>query len=262
MSPRSICSNFFYLARSSNNNNSNDTMADDKNTSRSSTKPFDPADAPLERKDTPPDFSKPVPRKRLPSALQDTLDNEEKLWETLYEGHAQESTESNVRYAAYASRVRTIMMSASRYVAYTSDIGESFRPVAHPYLVKGAYAVSWAYLIGDVSNEGYKAYLRNQRVMTGTPGQDDAKVLESKPEHMPLGPGATSATVAAVAPGVVPAIEDYRAVMAQRALFQGVASMGLPALTIHSIVKYTGRALKNNKNVKIRTWGPIGVSNV
>ena len=60
-------------------------------------------------------------------------------------------------------------------------------------------------------------------------------------------------------PQSVPAIEDYRAIMAQRAVFQSLASMGLPAFTIHSIVRYSGRALKNVKNVKIRTWGPIGV---
>ena len=59
--------------------------------------------------------------------------------------------------------------------------------------------------------------------------------------------------------GHVPMIEDYRAVMAQRAVFQSVASMGLPAFTIHSIVRYSGRALKDAKNARVRTWGPIGV---
>ena len=61
-------------------------------------------------------------------------------------------------------------------------------------------------------------------------------------------------------PGHVPLIEDYRSVMLQRAVFQSVASMGLPAFTIHSIVRYSGRALKDAKNTRIRTWGPIGVS--
>ena len=63
-----------------------------------------------------------------------------------------------------------------------------------------------------------------------------------------------------IRPGHVPAIEDYRSVMVQRAIFQGVASMGLPAFTIHSIVRYSGRALKNARNTTIRTYGPIGVS--
>ena len=60
-------------------------------------------------------------------------------------------------------------------------------------------------------------------------------------------------------PEPVPMIEDYRSVMLQRAVFQSVASMGLPAFTIHSIVRYSGKALKNAKNTTIRTYGPIGV---
>jgi fission process protein 1 len=122
-------------------------------------------DVPHERADPRPDFSKPPPRKQLPKELQDTLNDEEKLWEIMYEGKAEDTTDTSIRYAAYGSRIRTIMLSAQRYVAYTSDIGESFRPIAHPYLVKGAYGVSWAYLIGDVSNEGYKAYCRNQKIL-------------------------------------------------------------------------------------------------
>lgn len=47
--------------------------------------------------------------------------------------------------------------------------------------------------------------------------------------------------------------------MAQRAVFQSLASMGLPAFTIHSIVKYSGRALKDARNRTIRTYGPIGL---
>lgn len=35
--------------------------------------------------------------------------------------------------------------------------------------------------------------------------------------------------------------------------------MGLPAFTIHSIVRYSGRALKGAKNVRLRTYGPIGL---
>ena len=45
----------------------------------------------------------------------------------------------------------------------------------------------------------------------------------------------------------------------QRALFQSIASMALPAFTIHSIVRYSGRAMKNVRNVRLRTWGPIGL---
>jgi fission process protein 1 len=146
------------------------------------------------------------------------------------------------------------MMSAHRYVAYTSDIGESFRPIAHPWLIKSAYGVSWAYLIGDVSYEGYKAYKRNNRIMEPKGQEHLQAVLQaSSPQGSPVQSDATTQALS------IPAIEDWKSVVAQRAIFQGLASMGLPAFTIHSIVKYSGKALKNAPNPVIRTWGPIGL---
>ncbi|KAK5117922.1 hypothetical protein LTR85_008696 [Meristemomyces frigidus] len=189
-----------------------------------------------------PDFSKPVPRKTLPQELQDVINNEEKWWDLFSQGKADDSTNSSVRYVAYASRFRTILVSAHRYVAYTSDIGESFRPIAHPYMVRFAYGISWAYLVGDVSHEGYKAYMRNQATLHPQALID----LPAAQEHPQK-------------PGRVAPIDHWSTVMAQRALFQGVASMGLPAFTIHSIVRYSSKALKGVKNQRIRTWGPIGL---
>ena len=160
-------------------------------------------------------------------------------------------------------------------MAYTSDIGESFRPVAHPWLVRGAYGVSWAYIAGDVAHEGYKAYLRNKRVreppaglaaMTAAlPAGAESAVVQRRVTAGATDLSSKSAIVGAMgqvdltSTKVAP-LDDYRTVMAQRAIFQSVASMGLPAFTIHSIVKYSARAVKNVKNVRIRTYGPIGVS--
>jgi mitochondrial fission process protein 1 len=163
---------------------------------------------------------------------------------------APESTESNIRYAAYTTRIRTILSSAHRYVAYTSDIGESFRPVAHPNVVRAAYGISWLYILGDVSYEGYKAYWHNQRVLN--------PALQLTPKQQKLA-GIKPGEVASLQPGTVPPLEDYRTVMVQRGIFQSVASMGLPAFTIHSVVRYSGRAMKDMKNKTIRTWGPIGL---
>jgi hypothetical protein len=164
------------------------------------------------------------------------------------------------------------------------SIGESLRPVSHPYLVKGAYGISWLYLTGDVSHEGYKAYIRNQKILhpelymedesqkksqkvsegsksvVGTV-QDLAKKATST-EGVKSGGEGSVLSGEKISPGRIPAIEDYRAVMAQRAVFQAVASMGLPAFTIHSIVRYSGRALKDVKNKTLRTWGPVGVSTI
>ncbi|MCJ1468889.1 hypothetical protein MMC07_007519 [Pseudocyphellaria aurata] len=197
---------------------------------------------------------KPLPpREKLPNDLQKLVDDEDSLLDQVYGGTANATTDSNLRYAAYASRLRTILLSAHRYVAYTSDIGESFRPVARPWLIKGAYGVSWAYLAGDVGHEGYKAYLSNQRILH--PVVSEAVSIESSNETGKT-PGVQSINQQ---PGHVPAIEDFRSVMVQRAVFQSVASMGLPAFTIHSIVRYSGRALKTAKNPMIRTFGPIGL---
>ena len=160
------------------------------------------------------------------------------------------STESNVRYAAYAARLRTILLSAHRYVAYTSDVGESFRPIAHPILVRSAYGISWAYILGDVGYEGYKAYWHNQRILNP---QLQLTERQQRITGMP-GDGMREAP-----PGVVLPLEDWRTVAVQRGIFQSIASMGLPAFTIHSVVRYSGRAMKDMKNKTVRTWGPIGL---
>ncbi|KAK6502148.1 hypothetical protein TWF506_002746 [Arthrobotrys conoides] len=178
----------------------------------------------------------------------DPLRGPEKLIDQIADGELPESTDTKVRYAAYASRLRTILASAHRYVAYTSDIGESFRPVAHPWLVRSAYGVSWLYITGDVAHESYKAYLRNQEYLHKLPPNLKPNSLES----FSLGKRADS-------PVDVPLKDDYRVVGVQRAIFQSVASMLFPALTIHSVVKYSGKAMKDVKNVRLRTWGPIGL---
>ncbi|KAK4098306.1 hypothetical protein N658DRAFT_432312 [Parathielavia hyrcaniae] len=196
-------------------------------------------------------------RKKLPKNLQKIVENadkEDSFYDELVDGYAPPSTESNVRYAAYASRFRTILLSAHRYVAYTSDIGESFRPVAHPWLVRGAYGVSWVYILGDVGYEGYKAYWHNQRILN-----PQVELTTRQQQILGVDMSATPGSPAPASPGVVPPLEDYRTVMLQRGIFQSVASMGLPAFTIHSVVRYSGRALKDVKNARLRTWGPIGL---
>ncbi|WAO85106.1 Mitochondrial fission process protein 1 [Fusarium falciforme] len=187
---------------------------------------------------------------QLPKTLQRFVDHAGQDMNVVTEGYTSDSTDSNLRYAAYAARLRTILLSAHRYVAYTSDIGESFRPVAHPNLVRGAYGVSWMYLLGDVSYEGYKAYWHNQRV------RDPTIQLTARQEKIT---GLPAIETRVVKPGEVSPLEDYRTVMVQRAIFQSVASMGLPAFTIHSVVRYSGRAMKGMKNKMIRTWAPIGL---
>lgn len=233
----------------------------------SDTTPAPPKESPPETKtsqNAPPQLKKAAgefdpaklpAREKLPPKLQSMVDQSDKddFFDDFVDGYAAPSTESNVRYAAYAARFRTILLSAHRYVAYTSDIGESFRPVAHPWMVRGAYGVSWAYILGDVSYEGYKAYLHNQRIL------NPSLELTSRQQKILGMDDATGESPVAPPPGKITPLEDYRTVMLQRGIFQSLASMGLPAFTIHSVVRYSGRALKDAKNKTIRTWGPIGL---
>ncbi|KAJ5096162.1 hypothetical protein NUU61_005518 [Penicillium alfredii] len=223
---------------------------------------------------SPPDVDQHIPREKLPAKMQQLVDRDEDFYDDLYSPYSVDSTETPYRYAAYANRIRTILLSAHRYVAYTSDIGESFRPVAHPWLVRSAYGVSWAYLLGDVSHEGYKAYLRNRRALA--PAGEAYKDASELPQEQIIrgmatgnvnGPLTSSSSTAPSSKdpltpwptAQIPLAEDYRTVMAKRAVFQGVASMGLPAFTIHSVVKYSGRMVKNAKSAMVRTWAPIGL---
>ncbi|RCH92820.1 hypothetical protein CU097_010416 [Rhizopus azygosporus] len=138
---------------------------------------------------------------------------EEPLKEQVVKGEI-DSLETKARYLGYLGRLRTALVASSRYLAYTSDVGEAFRPIAHPAIVTAAYGISWAYLGLDVGYEGYKAHHA---------GEDNA----------------------AIATTVV-----------KRGVFQSLASMAFPMLTIHSVVKYSAYGFKNVKSPKIKAWGP------
>ncbi|KAI0036014.1 mitochondrial 18 KDa protein-domain-containing protein [Vararia minispora EC-137] len=134
-----------------------------------------------------------------------------------------DSTDSGVRYAAYAARLRTALRASSRYIAYTSDIGEAFRPVVPPAIVTAAYGISWLYLAGDVSYESYKAHRKG-------PTPREAAAF-SEPARLGL-------------------------IATKRATFQSIASMALPALTIHTTVSQTKRFWARASTPRLRVWGP------
>lgn len=157
--------------------------------------------------------------------------------------------ESNLRYAAYANRFRTILLASHRYVAYTSDIGESFRPVAHPYLVSLGYGVSWLYILGDVLFESWKVKLKSEGRYVNDlmpwnypypkPDPEAAKAFQETHTHL--------------------VDSDWKIAAVKRGLFQTIASMGLPAFTIHSAVRYSSVLFKNTKIKSLKTYGPVGI---
>ncbi|TCD71368.1 hypothetical protein EIP91_011139 [Steccherinum ochraceum] len=134
-----------------------------------------------------------------------------------------DSTDSDIRYMAYGARLRTALRAGQRYIAYTSDVGEAFRPVVPPAVVTAAYGISWLYLAGDVGYETYKAQRRG-------PTPEEARHFS---ETTRLG-----------------------MIASKRAIFQSIASMALPAFTIHTAVKQAKKAFVNAKNPRVKSWGP------
>ncbi|KAJ3156753.1 hypothetical protein HDU86_003519 [Geranomyces michiganensis] len=125
-----------------------------------------------------------------------------------------ETTDTPLRFLAYAARFRQLAITGSRYLAYTSDVGEAFRPVVNKRIVNAAYGISFAYVGFDIGLEAWKARQR---------GADNLELTR---------------------------------VVAERTLFQGLASLLLPAVTIHTVVDLTGKALKNKPPSTFVRWTP------
>jgi len=133
----------------------------------------------------------------------------------------------DARYAAYLARARAILVAGkttlikgSRYLAYSSDVGESFRPVLPGWAVGACYGVAFAYVGADVAWVGYKA------------SQD----------------GKTSTEVARAA--------------TQEFTFQGIASLALPTVIIHTAVHQSQKLFVKSVNATLARWGPcfVGLS--
>lgn len=92
--------------------------------------------------------------------------------------------------------------------------------------VTAAYGISWAYLVGDVSFTTYKS------------SQLGPSPLEAANMSEP-----TRLTMVAV----------------KRSVFQGVASMALPAFTIHTAVKQASKRFIRSSNPTLKRWGPTAV---
>lgn len=114
------------------------------------------------------------------------------------------------RLLAYASRLSRF----SRYLAFTSDVGEAFRPVISNRIVNACYGVSFTYVAYDIYSHAHHSIKK---------GNDNMIVART---------------------------------VIERSIFQGLASLYLPAVTIHSVVKLGVRQVKNHPNLYIKRWFP------
>lgn len=132
--------------------------------------------------------------------------------------------EGPLRYAPYIARMKMLLIKTklmvikgSRYVAYSSDVGESLRPVMKPWMVNATYGIAGVYIVGDTVYSGYGKHQagHSQEVVVAT--------------------------------------------CAHTAVFQGLASLVLPAVIIHTVVHQTQHALEKPsfaKMPRVVKWGP------
>ncbi|KDN36921.1 hypothetical protein K437DRAFT_265187 [Tilletiaria anomala UBC 951] len=167
------------------------------------------------------------------------------------------------RYAAYLMRLRTLITASSRYIAYSSDVGEAFRPLTSPNVVRAAYGISWAYLALDVGYAGYKAHLAHHEAVSPLESINNsllkarndidklspAEKVELKKRQFDISNDATLSPHHSE-------ITNIGLVVARRAVFQSIASMALPAFTIHSIVRYSAPLFAKSSNARVRAAGP------
>ncbi|CAO1639051.1 unnamed protein product [Sympodiomycopsis kandeliae] len=168
------------------------------------------------------------------------------------------------RYAVFANRLRTAFTAGLRYSAYSSELGEAFRPLTKPIVVRSLYGISWSYIIGDVAYSGYQAREthRHQKSILDDPSlklkfQDHDKSNPHQdqkldPHHRvsPINPLDRSENT------------HIALTCTRRAVFQSLASMALPAFTVHSIVHYSQPLFKKIQNHRIKALGPtiLGLS--
>lgn len=91
--------------------------------------------------------------------------------------------------------------------------------------------------------------------------KSDGRYLpELKPWEYPYPPPSEEAAAAFEnQKGLSLADKDWRLQFVKRGVFQSIASMALPAFTIHSAVRYLSILFKNSSTKSVKTYGPVAI---
>lgn len=177
------------------------------------------------------------------------------------------------RYAVFANRLRTAFVSGLRYSAYSSELGEAFRPMTKPAVVRGLYAISWTWVSGDVAYAGYKAREQYRRLAEeekdpalkakrlAEEAAEAAKKLAAKAqgkehheEHSHHEGGTKISPLELSENGYIALVATRRAVL------QSLVSMALPAVTVHQTVHYSAPLFnKFFTNHRVKAFGPTAL---
>ena len=139
---------------------------------------------------------------------------------------------NGARYAGYSARAARVLgvvsksvKASSRYIAYSSDVGEAARPLVSPNFVKAMYGVAFAYVGYDVYSAGSNAM---KTAVEGGKSDDEIKMATLR---------AGSETL----------------------YFQALASILVPSLIIHTAVHKSQQLVKTSANVTLKRYGPTAL---
>lgn len=119
-----------------------------------------------------------------------------------------------MRYVSSLVRKPQHLMRQLRPTAYASEVGESFRPVVKPWLVNMAYALSIGYVCADTAFHTYNVHSTLKK--------------QSLPNDQ--------------------IVKQTAINFGDKAVWHTFASMVLPAVTVHSVVKYSGKTINYGLN--------------
>lgn len=130
------------------------------------------------------------------------------------------------RFLGLAGRVGVVLArtakAGSRYIAYSSDVGEAFRPLVSPSFVRATYGIAYAYVMCDVTMAVYGEHQRSQ-----DKEDYDQRVARAGVETL---------------------------------TFQLLASIAVPSLIIHTAVHQAQNlAKKAAKPTKLARYGPTAL---
>lgn len=119
-----------------------------------------------------------------------------------------------MRYVSSLVRKPQHLMRQLRPTAYASEVGESFRPVVKSWMVNTAYALSIGYVCADT---GFHTYNVHNELKKQNLSNDQI-------------------------------IKQTAINFCDKAVWHTFASMVLPAVTVHAVVKYSGKTLNYGFN--------------
>ncbi len=130
------------------------------------------------------------------------------------------------RFLGLAGRVGVVLArtakAGSRYIAYSSDVGEAFRPLVSPAFVRATYGIAYAYVLADV---GFAVYGEHNR--SADKADYDQRVARAGVETL---------------------------------TFQLLASIAVPSLIIHTAVHQAQKIAKRaTKPTKLARYGPTAL---